>query len=172
MGLAADLGYAYPRPSRFQRLVQAFAASRVGGALTPRTLVPLDRIVDRLTRGRVSLPLALAGLPVLDLVTVGAKSGLPRPTHVIAVPFEDTLALLGTNFGQPRTPAWVVNLEHHPRATVGYAGATRPVVARPAAADERARITQEAAVVFAGTAAYERRAEGARRVRVFVLEPG
>jgi len=171
MGLAAELGYAYPRPNPLQRLVQTFAAGRLGAWATPWTLVPLDRFTDRLTRGRVSLPEVLAGLPVLELVTVGARSGLPRPAHVIAVPFQETLALLGTNFGQPRTPGWVVNLEHHPAATVAHGGTTRQVVARPATSDERAAILLAARAVFAGTAAYEQRVEGTRRVRVFVLEP-
>src|SRR3954454_2729623 len=171
MGLAADLGYGYPKPNWFQRLVQGFAASGLGARLTPRTLVPLDRVTERLTNGRISLPMLLAGLPVLDLVTVGRQSGLPRPTHVIAIPFQDTLALLGTNFGQPATPAWVLNLEHHPQATVGYGGTTRKVLARPATTDERPTIMRDAATLFGGAAEYERRLDGVRRVRVFVLEP-
>jgi deazaflavin-dependent oxidoreductase (nitroreductase family) len=171
MGLAADLGYAYPRPNAFQRLVQAFAASRLGARLTPRTLVPLDRLSTRLTGGKVSLPLVLAGLPVLDLVTVGRKSGLPRPAHVIAVPFHDTLALLGTNFGQPNTPAWVVNLEHHPQVTVAHAGAAREVIARPATSDERSAVMRSAGAVFGGTTKYEQRLHGRREVRIFVLDP-
>ena len=171
MGLASDFGYAYQRPNAFQRLVQAFAASRLGARLTPRTLVPLDRLCTRVTGGRVSLPEILAGLPVLDLVTVGRKSGLPRHTRVIAIPFHDTLALLGTNFGQPSTPGWVVNLEHHPQATVAYGRATREVVARPASAAERAEIMRTAGALFSGATTYEERLEGRRVVRVFVLDP-
>jgi hypothetical protein len=54
VGLAADLGYSYSSPKRLHRLVQAFAASQVGGWLTPKTLVPLDKLVTRLSKGRVS----------------------------------------------------------------------------------------------------------------------
>jgi deazaflavin-dependent oxidoreductase (nitroreductase family) len=171
MGLAADFSYAYPEPNWFRRLVQGFATTRLGARLTPMTLVPLDRLTDRVTNGRVSLPMVLAGLPVLELITVGRKTGLPRATHVIAVPFQDTLALLGTNFGQPMTPAWAINLEHHPQASVSYGGTTREVVARPATADDRAAILRSAKAVFGGTAAYEQRLDGVRRVRIFVLEP-
>lgn len=170
MGLAADLGYAYRRANALQRLVQAFAASRPGAWLTPRTLVPLDRLTTRFTGGRVSLPLILAGLPVLDVVTVGRKSGLPRRAHVIAIPFHDTLALLGTNFGQPETPGWVVNLEQQPRATAAHGRLMRDVVARPATSGERTAILQTADALFAGATRYEQRLHGRRRVRVFVLD--
>jgi len=33
-------------------------------------------------------------LPPLDLTTTGRRSGLPRTTHLIAIPYEDTLALV------------------------------------------------------------------------------
>jgi deazaflavin-dependent oxidoreductase (nitroreductase family) len=170
-GLAAELGYAYPTPNALQRAVQALAASRPGARLTPLTLAPLDRFVTRVTRGRVSLPVLLAGLPVLELVVVGRRSGERRATHLIGVPFEQDLALLGTNFGRPRTPAWVLNLEAHPRATVTHHGRSREVVARPATDVERAAVLVNAGAVFAGSLRYEERLAGRRRVPVFVLEP-
>lgn len=169
MGIAADLGYAYPRTNVLQRLVRWFASTRVGARTTPHTLVPLDRLTSRLSRGRISLPVVLAGLPVLELTTTGRKSGMPRRTHVIAIPFEETLALLGTNFGQPATPAWALNLEADPRATVAYHGITRAVVARPADDAQRRAIHANAEEAFAGTATYEQMVHGRREIRTFVL---
>ena len=169
MGLAADLGYAYPPPTRLHRLVQAFAASRVGGWLTPKTLVPLDKLATRLSKGRLSLPAVLAGLPVVTLETRGRRSGLPRATHLIAVPFHETLALLGTNFGQPATPAWVLNLETDPTATITYNGITLGVRARAADSDELPTILTAAAILFPGTARYDDRIRHHRQLRVFVL---
>lgn len=171
MGLAAELGYACPTSNRIQRLVQAVATTRLGARLAPRTLVPLDRLTTQVSHGRVSLPMVLAGLPVLDLVTVGRRSGLPRPARVLAIPFHDTLALLGTNFGRPKTPAWVLNLEADPRASVAHRGVAREVVARPATGGERAAIMLEADGVFGGASTYEKRLHGRRQVRLFVLEP-
>jgi len=171
MGLAADVGYAFPAPTRFQRLVQAFAASRVGAWMTPKTLVPADRLATRLSRGRFSLPAVLAGLPVITLDTRGRRTGMVRSTHLIAVPIADTLALLGTNFGQPRTPAWALNLEAHPEATLSYRGVAREVRARPADNDELSTILATAAGLFPGTARYDDRIRLHRKLRVFVLEP-
>jgi deazaflavin-dependent oxidoreductase (nitroreductase family) len=170
VGLASDLGYRYPAPNRFQRFVQSFASSRFGAWLTPKTLVPLDRWTTRLTHGRVSLPLALAALPVITLVTTGRKSGLPRQHHLLAIPHQDDLALIGTNFGQAVVPAWPLNLQANPSATVSYGGVTRNVFARPATAGERTDILATAAMKFPGAAHYERRLEGRRLLPVVVLK--
>lgn len=170
MGLASELRYRYPEPNPFQRLVQSFASSRFGAWLTPKTLVPLDRWTTQLTHGRVSLPLVLAALPVITLVTTGRKSGLPRQQHLIAIPHQDDLALIGTNFGRPVAPAWTLNLKANPSATVSYRGVSRNVSARPATPGERTDILAAAARKFPGAAHYEQRLEGRRSLPVVVLE--
>jgi deazaflavin-dependent oxidoreductase (nitroreductase family) len=111
MGLSTDLGYRHRSPNGFQRLVQAFSSSRPGAWLFSKFLRHVDQAVLRLSRGKYTAPGVLAGLPVLDLTTTGRKSGQPRTSHLISIPVGDDLALLGTNFGQPKTPAWVLNLE-------------------------------------------------------------
>ncbi len=171
MGLAADLGYAIPTSNALQRLVQTVASTRRGAWFFSRTLTTLDSTVARWSRGRVSLPLVLAGLPVVVLTSTGRRSGKPRQTRLIAVPFQDTLALLGTNFGQPRTPAWVLNLEAEPTAAVTCRGVSRNVVARPATESERAQVLTGSAAVYAGYRKYQQRITG-RRLRIFVLEAG
>ena len=89
MGLADDLGYHLSRPNVFQRLIQAFASTRPGAWLFSKVLRHLDDVVGRLTSGRTSAPEVLAGLPVIDVVTTGRKSGLPRRSHLIAVPIDE-----------------------------------------------------------------------------------
>jgi deazaflavin-dependent oxidoreductase (nitroreductase family) len=78
---------------------------------------------------------------------------------------------LGTNFGQPSTPAWVFNLEAHPGASITYRGVTRGVRARAADSEELRTILGTAAVLFPGTARYDDRIRGHRPLRVFVLDP-
>jgi len=170
MGLAADLDYAHRAPNLLQRLVQAFGSTRPGAWFFSHTLRHLDNAIGRLTKGRTSGPELLAGLAVLDLTTTGRKSGQPRTSHLISVPIGDTLALLGTNFGQASTPAWVLNLEASPRATVAYRGATAEVVARPATDAEQEQVMASSATIYGGYAKYRQRING-RRVRIFVLEP-
>ncbi|KRF30361.1 nitroreductase family deazaflavin-dependent oxidoreductase [Nocardioides sp. Soil805] len=169
MGLAADLDYRHRRANPVQRGVRAFGSSRPGAWLFSRTLRHLDTAVGRVTRGRQSAPQLLAGLPVLDLTTTGRKSGTPRTSHLISIPVGEDLALLGTNFGQPSTPAWVLNLEADPQATVTYRGHTLPVVARPATDAERDAVTARSRGMYGGYEKYQQRING-RRVRIFVVE--
>jgi deazaflavin-dependent oxidoreductase (nitroreductase family) len=171
MGVAADLGYRFRRPNPAQRLVQRFASTRPGAWVFSRTARHLDDVVGRLTRGRTSAPEIVAGLPVLDVTTTGRRSGQRRTSHLIAVPIGDTLALLGTNFGQRNTPAWALNLEADPRASVTHRGRTLEVVARPATEDEHAAVLAGSAAVYGGYLKYQARIAH-RRLRIFVLERG
>lgn len=171
MGLASDLSYELPRANWFQRAVKTFAGTRPGAWLFSKVLRHLDDLVQRLTRGRTSAPAVLAGLPVLDVTTTGRRSGQPRTSHLISIPIDDTLALLGTNFGQPATPAWVLNLEAEPRATVRYRDRTVSVIARPASEPEFARVLASSGPIYGGYRKYQQRIQGRRRLRIFVLEP-
>jgi deazaflavin-dependent oxidoreductase (nitroreductase family) len=148
---------------------QRFASSRCGAWLFSKTLHRLDDGVGRLSRGRHSVPGFFAGLPVVDVTTTGRRSGLPRTTHLIPIPIGDTLALVGTNFGQPSTPAWALNLEAEPRARVAFRSASREVVARPATEPETEQVMVTASAVYGGYSKYRQRITG-RRVRIFVLD--
>lgn len=170
MGLSTDLGYRHHSPNAFQRVIQGVASSRPGAWLFSKLLRHLDEVVLRLTRGRHTVPGLLAGLPVLDLTTMGRKTGQPRTSHLISIPVGDDLALLGTNFGQPKTPAWVLNLEAEPRATVTHNQRTAAVVARPASDDEVREVMKRSRAIYGGYEKYQQRING-RRVRIFVLEP-
>ncbi|HEY2879619.1 nitroreductase family deazaflavin-dependent oxidoreductase [Nocardioides sp.] len=170
MGVAADLGYRIGRPTGLQRATQSVASTRAGAWVFSKVLRHLDDLVGRASRGRTSVPELLAGLPVVDVTTTGRRSGLRRTTHLIAVPYGDTLALLGTNFGQPATPAWVLNLEADPRATLRHRGTTLEAVARPATEEERESVLAGSTEVYGGYLTYQARITG-RRLRIFLLEP-
>lgn len=170
MTLASDLGYEFRPPNALHRAVQAFASTRPGAWVFARVLRHVDDLVGRLTGGRTSAPELLAGLPVLDVTTTGRRSGEPRTSHLISIPVGERLALLGTNFGQPSTPAWVLNLETDPRATVRLRGRTAEVLARPATAEEHTEVLRRAAGIYGGYVKYQQRITG-RRLRIFVLDP-
>lgn len=170
MGLASHLDYQHRPPNRFQRVVQKFASTRFGAWTFSKLLRHIDDALTKVTRGRHSAPGVLAGLHVLDLTTTGRKSGVRRSTHLISIPVDDTLALLGTNFGQKSTPAWVLNLEADPHASVRFRDRELAVVARPATETERATVMANSAGIYGGYLKYQQRIAG-RTVRVFVLEP-
>ena len=171
MGLASDLAYSHSTGNPVHRAGRWLGGTRIGGWLFSRTLRHLDNVIGRLSRGRHSAPGLLTGLAVLDLTTTGRKSGQRRTSHLIATPYDGTVALLGTNFGQQSTPAWALNLEAEPRATVSYRGTIRDVVARPATDVEADQIFDLAAQFYAGYSNYRVRVGSSRRIRVFVLDP-
>jgi deazaflavin-dependent oxidoreductase (nitroreductase family) len=170
VGIAADLGYVHRRPGALRRAMQHVAASRPGAWLLSKVLPPMDRILRRLTKGRTTLPQLVTGLPVLFVTTTGRRSGTPRTSPLIAVPCGDSLALLGTNFGQRTTPAWALNLEADPSAVVAYRETELRVRARPATEQERDEVWAASTAVYPGYTAYKERITG-RQVRIFVLEP-
>jgi deazaflavin-dependent oxidoreductase (nitroreductase family) len=170
MGLASELSYVHREPNLLQRAMQAVGSTRAGAWVFSKTLARIDRMVHRRSQGGVSLPELLAGLPVLMVTTTGRRTGLERRSPLVAVPVGDDLALVGTNFGQRNTPAWVLNLEADPHAIVEYRGATCAVRSRPATDDERASVWRTASQIYGGYDKYQQRITD-RAIRIFVLEP-
>jgi deazaflavin-dependent oxidoreductase (nitroreductase family) len=170
VGLIDRLDYRVPEANRFHRLVWKVSSSRPGAWFFGKTLHHMDRVVLRLSRERVTVPGVLAGLPVITLATTGARTGQRRQVPLVGVPAGDQIAVIGTRFGQPQTPAWYFNLRAEPRAEVGYRGLTVPVVAREAEGDEREAAWARGCQIYAGYQAYARRIDH-RQIHVMVLEP-
>jgi len=161
----------YEGANSFQRLVRRFAASGPGAWVFARIAPQLDRPVHGLTRGRHTVGSLLSGLPVVMLTTTGARSGQPRTVPVLGIPFRaQGIAVIASNWGQRRHPAWYHNLRAHPEAYVVVGGAGRRVRAVEADGEQRGEIWREGLRVYPGFAQYERRAPH-RHISVFVLEP-
>ena len=170
MGLIQELGYGHRPPNPFQRLVRRISSGRPGAWLLSKTLYRLDRPLYRLSRGRLTVPGVMAGLPVIMLTTTGARTGESRTMPLVGIPIGDDMAVVGTNYGQTATPGWVRNLEAHPAAAVGFRDRIVPVTARPADGGETEEVFAPAATVYGGYARYRERVDN-RRIRAFVLEP-
>ena len=165
-----DDPFAYARANAFRRLMRRLAASGPGAWLFARVLHHVDRPVHRLTRGRATLGSLVSGLPVVMLTTTGARSGKPRTVPVLGIPADDGLAVIASNWGQERPPAWDHNLRAHPDASIAIGRTSRRVRAVVADGERRERIWREGLEVYPGWSQYERRA-GGRRITVYVLEP-
>jgi len=170
MGLIDQLGYRVPEANRFQRLVWKVASSRPGSWFFAKTLHHMDRLVLLLSRGRVTVPGVLAGLPVITVATTGARTGERREVPLVGVPSGEDIAVIGTRFGQAHTPGWYFNMRAEPRAEVGYRGRTVPVVAREAEGEERDAAWARGCQIYAGYQVYARRIDD-RPIHVMVLEP-
>jgi len=118
----------------------AFASTSVGSRAL-RALAPLDRRVLAATKGKYTL-FGPAALPTLLLTTTGRKSGLPRIAALSYLREADRLLVLGSNWGQKHHPAWSVNLQAHPQATVAMGGLEIPVTAALLDGEDRQRCLQ------------------------------
>lgn len=123
---------------------------RVGPVVDPR----IAHIAD----GRFMAK--LYGFPVCILHTTGAKSGLPRSSPLLYVRDGDDVMLLGTNFGQPKHPAWTANLLAHPDAAVEVGPVRLPVRAALVDQDGFDRVFPRFVEVYPGYADYLGRREG------------
>ena len=101
--------------------------------LIPRTNV----VVYRWSNGRFGGK--MQDLPVLILHTVGRKTGKPRQSPLLYIQDGETYAIVGSRGGSDAPPAWWLNLQANPHATIEIKGTKRPVSARIATAEEKAR---------------------------------
>lgn len=104
------------------------------------------------------------------LTTTGSRSGAPRTVPVLGLPTADGLAVIASNFGQRRHPAWYHNLRANPEGQVAVDCKSYRFRAVEADGERCARIWQEGLCVYPGLSQYERRASH-RKIGVFVLEP-
>jgi deazaflavin-dependent oxidoreductase (nitroreductase family) len=150
------------------------AADAGGGFLPPRWFVRTawvaHRALYRATGGRIGLRRASAGQwGMMRLRTIGRRSGVERVA--ILGYFEDgpnlvTMAMNG--WGDPE-PAWWLNLQARPDATVELVDGPRAVRARAAEGDERARLWARWAEYDKGLDAFA--ARRSRETAVVVLGP-
>jgi deazaflavin-dependent oxidoreductase (nitroreductase family) len=160
----------YDDANGLQKFVRRFAAGGPGSWLFARVAPQIDRPVHRLTGGRHTFASLISGLPVVMLTTTGAKSGQPRTVPVLGIPTSDGVAVIASNWGQQRHPAWYHNLRANPEAEITVDGDRRRVRAVEADEERRSRIWEEGLRVYPGFGQYEHRASH-RRISVFVLEP-
>ena len=127
----------------------------------------LHRFLYRVSGGRIGG--RVVGMPVLMLTTTGRKSGVPRTNVLTYLPKGRVSVVFASNAGEPRHPAWWLNLAADPHATVQRGQEVTPVIAREAEGEERARLWDEVVRTEAGYAVYAERTT--RRIPVVVLEP-
>jgi deazaflavin-dependent oxidoreductase (nitroreductase family) len=110
------------------------------------------------------------GMPIIELVTIGRRSGKAHAT-MLSVPIIDgeRLVLVASFGGDDRHPAWYLNLRSNPEVRVTIAGSTRTMIARRATEEERAELWPQITSVYEGYARYQKRTH--RQIPVVILEP-
>ena len=131
----------------------------------------VDGVVYRATRERATFTSWITGLPVIQLTTKGAKSGRLRTLPLVAIPHDDGLIVIASNFGQERNPAWYHNLIANPRASACFEGQTHELVARELEGEERDRWYERGIEIYPGWMQYRTRTAAHRRIPVIALMP-
>ena len=167
MGLVEKLGFEYRRQNPVHRGIAGFVSSSFGSWVGKWAVPFLDRFIFRITAGDNTAVGWLAGMPMIWLTTKGRRSGEARRQPLLAFPFEDELAVIGSNFGQRHHPGWALNLDAHPHAEVEHRDQSVPVTARRAVGDEIERIWESATQRYSGYARYR---TVAREIKLFILE--
>jgi deazaflavin-dependent oxidoreductase (nitroreductase family) len=155
------------------RLVRRLSSLPCIAALLARSLPPLDRCFFRLSKGKHTLTALLAGLPVVMVKTIGAKSQQARLTPLLPIidpAHPNRMALIATNFGQERYPSWYFNLKKHPQAECEINGKSSVYLAREAEGEEYTHYWQLAEKTFFGYRLYRQRIR-TRPIPILILEP-
>lgn len=127
------------------------------------------RVLLTVTGGRVGYD--AMGMPVLELTTVGRRSGEPRSVMLTSPLHENGHPVVVASRGGDDThPAWFLNLRARPDVEVSIKGGPRtPMTARIVTAEERARMWPQIAEKHTNYAGYQKRTE--REIPLVVLEP-
>jgi len=124
-----------------------------------KTMNAVHRAVLRVTGGRVAQE--FSGMPVLELVTTGRRSGTPRAVMLTAPVQEgDTYVVVASRGGDDRHPAWFLNLRDDPKVQVSVRGGPRvPMLASVATPEERARLWPQVISKYKNYAGYQKRTQ-------------
>jgi len=107
--------------------------------------------------------------PMLLLDHVGARSGTRRTSPLGYIEDGRAVVVVASKGGHPKNPAWYHNLRAHPDTTVQIGSERRPVHARVASGDERARLWPKVVAAYGGYSSYQQRTE--REIPLVILEP-
>lgn len=134
-----------------------------------KTMNTVHRTLLKLSFGKFGWD--VAGMAALELTTVGRKSGQPRSVMLTAPLVEgDTIVIVASRGGDDIHPAWFHNLTANPDVEVSFRGGPkRPMTARVADADERARMWPIITSKYKNYAGYQEKTS--REIPLVLLTP-
>ena len=122
-----------------------------------------------MTKGKHTLS-ELFGWPIIQLTTIGAKTGKPYALPLVGLFDGGKIGLIASSFGRQHNPGWYYNLKNHPECEVQFNGRAGKYMAREAYGEECEKYWQIAISNYKGYDLYKIRAAH-RQIPVMVLEP-
>ena len=133
-----------------------------------KTMNTIHRTMLKLSGGKLGW--SMGGMKVLELTTIGRKSGTPRSVMLTSpVQIGSTLVIVASRGGDDTNPAWFLNLRDNGDVKVAMnGGKAQPMRARIATAEERAELWPKVTAAAKNYAGYQRKTE--REIPLVLLE--
>jgi deazaflavin-dependent oxidoreductase (nitroreductase family) len=133
-----------------------------------KTMNAVHRVVLKLSFGHLGWN--ASNMPVLELTTIGRKSGQPRSV-MLTSPVQEgsTIVVVASRGGDDEHPAWFLNLRDNPDVEVKMKGEKRAMRAVVADAAERARLWPMVTKDHKNYAGYQTKTD--REIPLVLLQP-
>lgn len=125
----------------------------------------IHQFVYRLSGGKIG---SYFGAETLLLTTIGRKSGQSRTTPLYYVEDSQNWAVVASNAGSEKHPAWFLNLQASPSAKIQIREKQFDVKIQIAQQEERDRLWSQFVDIFAGYQTYQDETE--REMPIVILE--
>ena len=158
------------RPNALQKSITRFYMLPVLTPLWARVQHPIDTLFLKLSRNKYSLTEIIGGIKIIQLTTIGAKTGRSYTLPLLATFNETQIVLIASNFGTLHNPGWYYNLKKNPECQININGTLGKYIARETTGEEREKYWRKAVSVYEGYEMYKKRAFY-RKIPVFLLEP-
>jgi deazaflavin-dependent oxidoreductase (nitroreductase family) len=136
--------------------------------LTLKAMNAVHRLILGVSGGRMGWE--AANMPVLELTTIGRKSGQARSCMLTSPIQEDGgIVIVASRGGDDHHPAWFLNLRDNPQVQVRYkGGAVQMMTATIATDEERARMWPIVEQRYKGYAGYQQKTS--REIPLVILK--
>ncbi len=134
-----------------------------------KTMNAIHRIIVKVSRNRFGW--SAMNMPVLELTTIGRRSGQPR-TVFLTTPLRlgETIVVVASRGGDDHHPSWFLNLRDNSAVQVAVqGGAPREMLARIASPEERSTLWPQVVAEHQNYADYQTKTS--RQIPLVLLEP-
>ncbi len=139
------------------------------GDYEPSTLGWARKNAEQIMASGGTEGMAMRGMAVILLTTIGAKTGKLRKTPLMRVEHDGEYAIVASLGGAPKNPVWYYNVKAHPHVEVQDGTVIGDYRAREVFGDEKALWWQRAVAAYPDYADYQAKTD--RQIPVFVLTP-
>ena len=121
------------------------------------------------SNGQKASMLRDTGLPIIDMTTIGHRTGLVRKVPLMKVEHEGQYAIVASKGGAKEHPGWYHNLMADPKVLVQDGPAPFETTVRLLSGEERTEWWERSVDAFSSYAEYQEKTD--REIPLFITEP-